>query len=203
MDLELANFPDLVAQLESKIQLENDTIATATQELQNLEIQSKSLENEINSLSEQIDRQKNKQLTVKKNEEYQALESEIANLLRLQSEQEDEQIGILVEIDEARETEKIAKEKISVKVKLLENDKLQLLDRGEELKIELKTLEKEVEDSRAEVEPPLLSGYDRTKKVVSRPPYIAPLEDQKCSGCNLRVSNDVVSSALVEQKLTH
>jgi predicted nucleic acid-binding Zn-ribbon protein len=203
MDLELANFPDLVTQLESKIQLENDTIATATQELQNLEIQSKSLENEINSLSEQIDRQKNKQLTVKKNEEYLALESEIANLLRLQSEQEDEQIGILVKIDEARETEKIAKEKISVKVKLLENDKLQLLDRGEELKIELKTLEKEVEDSRAEVEPPLLSGYDRTKKVVSRPPYIAPLEDQKCSGCNLRVSNDVVSSALVEQKLTH
>ena len=201
--LELANFPHLVVQLESKIQLENDTIASATQELQNLEIQSKSLDNEINSLSEQIDRQKNKQLEVKKNEEYQALENEIANLLRLQSEKEDEQIGILVKIDEARETAKIATEKISVKVKLLENDKIQLLERGEELKIELKTLEKEVEDSRAEVEPTLLSGYDRTKKVVSRPPYIAPLEDQKCSGCNLRVSNDVVSSALVEQKLTH
>lgn len=203
MDLELANFPHLVAQLESKIQLENDTIASATQELQNLEIQSKSLDNEINSLSEQVDRQKNKQLEVKKNEEYQALENEISNLLRLQSEKEDEQIGILVKIDEARETAKIATEKISAKVILLENDKVQLLDRGEKLKIELKKLAKEVEESRAEVEPPLLSGYDRTKKVVSRPPYIAPLEDQKCSGCNLRVSNDVVSSALVEQKLTH
>lgn len=203
MDLELANFPHLVAQLESKIQLENDTIASATQELQNLEIQSKSLDNEINSLSEQVDRQKNKQLEVKKNEEYQALENEISNLLRLQSEKEDEQIGILVKIDEARETAKIATEKISAKVILLENDKVQLLDRCEKLKIELKKLAKEVEESRAEVEPPLLSGYDRTKKVVSRPPYIAPLEDQKCSGCNLRVSNDVVSSALVEQKLTH
>lgn len=203
MDLELANFPHLVAQLESKIQLENDTIASATQELQNLEIQSKSLDNEINSLSEQVDRQKNKQLEVKKNEEYQALENEISNLLRLQSEKEDVQIGILVKIDEARETAKIATEKISAKVILLENDKVQLLDRGEKLKIELKKLAKEVEESRAEVEPPLLSGYDRTKKVVSRPPYIAPLEDQKCSGCNLRVSNDVVSSALVEQKLTH
>ena len=203
MDLELANFPHLVAQLESKIQLENDTIASATQELQNLEIQSKSLDNEINSLSEQVDRQKNKQLEVKKNEEYQALENEISNLLRLQSEKEDVQIGILVKIDEARETAKIATEKISAKVILLENDKVQLLNRGEELKIELKKLAQEVEESRAEVEPPLLSGYDRTKKVVSRPPYIAPLEDQKCSGCNLRVSNDVVSSALVEQKLTH
>ena len=112
MALELSNFPHLVVQLESKIQLENDTIASATQELQNLEIQSKSLDNEINSLSEQIDRQKNKQLEVKKNEEYQALENEIANLLRLQSEKEDEQIGILVKIDEARETAKIATEKI-------------------------------------------------------------------------------------------
>lgn len=203
MDLELANFPHLVAQLDSKIQLENDTIASATQELQNLEIQSKSLDNEINSLSEQVDRQKNKQLEVKKNEEYQALENEISNLLRLQSEKEDVQIDILVKIDEARETAKIATEKISAKVILLENDKVQLLNRGEELKIELKKLAQEVEESRAEVEPPLLSGYDRTKKVVSRPPYIAPLEDQKCSGCNLRVSNDVVSSALVEQKLTH
>mgnify|MGYP001995485879 CR=1 FL=1 len=32
--------------------------------------------------------------------------------------------------------------------------------------------------------------------------YIAPIEDQKCSGCNLRVSNDVVSSVLIEQKIT-
>ena len=36
MALELTNFPHLVVQLESKIQLENDTIASATQELQNL-----------------------------------------------------------------------------------------------------------------------------------------------------------------------
>ena len=70
-------------------------------------------------MSEQIDRQKNKQLEVKKNEEYQALENEIANLLRLQSEKEDEQIGILVKIDEARETAKIATEKISVKVAVI------------------------------------------------------------------------------------
>ena len=48
----------------------------------------------------------------------------------------------------------------------------------------------------------MLTSYDRVKKVVSKPPYIAPLNDQKCSGCNLRVSNDVVSSVLVEQKLT-
>ena len=39
-----------------------------------------SLESELLSINEQINRQKNKQLEVKKNEEYQALESEISSL---------------------------------------------------------------------------------------------------------------------------
>ena len=66
------NLPHSISHIDSKIELENATIASATQELKNLEIESNSLENEINSLSEQIVRQKNKQLEVKKNEEYQA-----------------------------------------------------------------------------------------------------------------------------------
>ena len=81
--------------------------------LENLEIESNSLENEINSLSEQIVRQKNKQLEVKKNEEYQALENEIAGLIDQQSLKEDEHIEILLKLDDAKETSKIAESKIS------------------------------------------------------------------------------------------
>ena len=80
---------------------------------------------------------------------------------------------------------------------------MELIQRKDELGIEIQKLSSELEDSRSEVEEILIKGYDRTKKMVSRPPYIAPLEDQKCSGCNLRVSNEVVSSVLVERKLTH
>ena len=47
----------------------------------------------------------------------------------------------------------------------------------------------------------MLRTYDRVKKVVSGAPY-GTFERSKCSGCNLRVSNDVISTALVEQKLT-
>ena len=47
-----------------------------------------------------------------------------------------------------------------------------------------------------------VGGLRPDEKDSAKPPYIAPIEDQKCSGCNLRVSNDVISSVLVEQKLT-
>ena len=203
MGQELNNIPSLIIKMESKIKLEKDTIAAATQDLRSLEAQNSSIEKEINSITDQISRNKNKQLEVKKNEEYQALEKEITNLLEQQSSKEDLQIEVLVKIDSAKETAEIAKSKITEKVESLEIEKLGLIKRQEELQIETEQLAKELEDARSDTEEILLKGYDRTKKVVSRPPYIAPLEEQKCTGCNLRVSNDIVSSVLVDQKLTH
>lgn len=203
MELELSNSPNIISMLDSKIEIEEQTIESAKKELSELEAKSNSLENELDSITDQISRLKNKQLEVKKNEEYQALENEIGNLINQQSFLEDDQIEILVKIDDARETAKIAMVKISSKVELLYKEKSQHNERSEELKIEIAKLLTEIEESECNVEKPLIRGYEQTKKIVSRPPYIAPLDDQKCTGCNLRVSNDVVSSVLVEQKLTH
>ena len=199
---ELANSPKVLAKLDEKIQVEKESMAMATNELRALESLNNSLENEILSISEKIAQHRNKQLEVKKNEEYQALETEIAGQLAKQSQKEDEQIEVLLKIDDARETATIAEEKVSVRVQNLEKQRLELLAREEELKKDIEIISGEITLSREEVETPMLEIYDRTKKVLSKPPYIAPIEDQKCSGCNLRVSNDVVSSVLIEQKIT-
>jgi predicted nucleic acid-binding Zn-ribbon protein len=175
----------------------------AAHELKSLESQNNTIENEINSISELISRQKNKQLQVKKNEEYQALENEINNLVQQLSQREDQQIETLLKIDGAKETTEIAQNKISARVDDLEIEKGELVKKIELLKSDIQKLESEITESRLDVEDILLVGYERTKKVVARPPFIAPLEDQKCTGCNLRVSNDISSSVLVEQKLTH
>ena len=203
MDRELENLPHLIEHMESKIKIEKDTIAAAAAELKSLESKNNFIENEINSISDHVSRQKNKQLQVKKNEEYQALENEITRLVQQLSEKEDEQIETLLKIDGAKETTEIAQNKISAKVDVLELEKVDLLGKGDLLKVDIQKLDSEIKESRLEVEEILLLGYERTKQVVARPPFIAPLEDQKCTGCNLRVSNDVSSSVLVEQKLTH
>jgi predicted nucleic acid-binding Zn-ribbon protein len=189
--------------MESKIKIEKDTIAAAAHELKSLESKNNTIENEINSISELISRQKNKQLQVKKNEEYQALENEINNLVQQLSQREDQQIETLLKIDGAKETTEIAQNKISARVDDLEIEKGELVKKIELLKSDIQKLESEITESRLDVDDILLVGYERTKKVVARPPFIAPLEDQKCTGCNLRVSNDISSSVLVEQKLTH
>ena len=113
---ELKNVPLEISRIEEKILIEKKSIEMAMDEWKSLEAKNNSLESELLSINEQINRQKNKQLEVKKNEEYQALESEISSLELKESEKEDEQIEVLVKIDDARETARIAEDKISQRV---------------------------------------------------------------------------------------
>jgi len=202
LEEELKLLPDDIKRMEKKILTENESIDLAVSEWKQLESQNNSLEKEIIEIGEKISKSKVRQLGVKKNEEYQALENEISSLTLLQSQKEDEQIEVLVNIDDAKATAEIAQDKIVSKVKDLERQKQGFEDRIAQVKTELQDLLKEIETARTQVEAEMLKTYDRVKKVVARAPYLAPLKDQKCSGCNLRVSNDVISTALVEQKLT-
>ncbi len=202
LEEELKLLPDDIERMEKKIRTENESIDLAVSEWKQLESQNNSLEKEIIEIGEKISKSKVRQLGVKKNEEYQALENEISSLTLLQSQKEDEQIEVLVNIDDAKATAEIAQDKIVSKVKDLERQKQGFEDRIAQVKTEIQDLNKEIETARTQVEAEMLKTYDRVKKVVARAPYLAPLKDQKCSGCNLRVSNDVISTALVEQKLT-
>lgn len=202
LEEELKLLPDDIKRMEKKISTENESIDLAVSEWKQLESQNNSLEKEIIEIGEKISKSKVRQLGVKKNEEYQALENEISSLTLLQSQKEDEQIEVLVNIDDAKATAEIAQDKIVSKVKDLERQKQGFEDRIAQVKTELQDLNKEIETARTQVEAEMLKTYDRVKRVVARAPYLAPLKDQKCSGCNLRVSNDVISTALVEQKLT-
>ena len=199
---EVNELPDELTRMDEKIAVEKESVELALTEWKGLESQNNTLEKDILSMNELIAKQKNRQLEVKKNEEYQALENEISNLQAKIEERENEQIEILLKIDGARETAEIAQGKITERVAELENQRNERAKQGEEKKSELGDLKKEIEKTRKDVEPDFLSTYDRVSKIVSRPPYMAPIEDQKCTGCHLRVSNDVVSSVLVEKKIT-
>ena len=202
LEEELNLLPEDIQRIKKKILTEKESIDIAVSEWKELESKNNALEKEILEIGDKITKNKLRQLEVKKNEEYQALETEISSLSDLQANKEDEQIEVLVNIDDAQATALIAQDKIAKKVKELELQKVNFEERVLKIKSEIVDLEREIEEARKSVEVEMLRTYDRVKKVVSRPPFLAPLKDQKCSGCNLRVSNDVISTALVEQKLT-
>ena len=174
LENELQNLPKAIAALDRSIDVEKESIAIATNELKTLETRNNTLDGEIASLGEQIVRQKNKQLEVKKNEEYQALENEIANLVSQLNEKEDEQIAILIKIDDARQTATIAEEKITHRVTDLERQRAELVEKEKELNENIGELSQEISQSRQEVEAPMLEVYDRTKKILAKPSLHSP-----------------------------
>lgn len=199
---ELEELPKDLARMDQKIEIERESVELAMAEWKDLETLNNTLEKEILSHNDSINRQRNKQLEVKKNEEYQALENEIANLQSKIDGLENQQIEVLLKIDGARETAELAQGKITERIEEMQAQRDKRASLGEERKTEVEELKNEIEETRKEIEPIFMSTYDRVSKIVSRPPYMAPIMDQKCSGCHLRVSNDVVSSVLVEKKIT-
>ena len=199
---EKSRLPYEIERTGKKIITEKKSVELALSQWKELETKNSSIESEIISITEQINRQKRKQLEVKKNEEYIALSNEIRVLEDNQNKLEDQQIEVLMLIDEAREVAKISEDKICLKILDLEERRNSLDEREIQLQKEIRILDDEITQARNQVETSIVSKYDRVKKVLSKPPYLAPVEDQKCTGCNLRVSNEVISSILVEQKLT-
>ena len=115
LEEELSLLPEDIIRIEQKISIENESIELAVSEWKLLETNNTTLEKEIIEISEKIAKSKTRQLEVKKNEEYQALENEISSLTTIQSEKEDEQIEILVKIDDAQSTLQLPKIKLHKK----------------------------------------------------------------------------------------
>ncbi len=52
-----------------------------------------------------------------------------------------------------------------------------------------------VEAAAAPVPPVWRRGYDTAKSRAKRAPFVVPIDDHRCGGCHLRVSNDVAEAA--------
>ncbi len=193
--------PLAIKKHEAEIQAETDALERSKAKLQELEVQRKNLDIQVGSAEDQINKYKNQQLQVKKNEEFQALTHEIELTQKKISDWEEEEIGLLLEIDEEmkvfrkRESvfdQDVAKIKDSIGIleaKLVETEK-QLVE------AEAKFIE-----SKGQVKDTIFNRYYRLAEGIKLP-VVAALELQTCSGCHLRVSNDTLEQARKGEELT-
>jgi len=195
IEQDLARIPVEKANLEKQIAEEEENIEAARESLKAKEVARHELDAEVKTKETAIARFRNQQLEVKKNDEYRALthqieqtESEIAQL-------EEKEIGVMLEIDTEKEAFESAKSEIEARMAERRRQIEQLGERETNLKESVEEARTALEAARAEVEEEFLEHYDRVRKMSKRPPYVVPIEDHKCGGCHLRVSNDVAKAA--------
>ena len=200
---ELKQLPEVRASVKQKIEIENKTMEVTRQSILELETSSHKIEGDITDIESRIIRYKTQQLEVKKSDEYKALQAEIDLLTKKISSLEDEQLELLEKIDVEKDSLDGARQPLGEKIARHEQ-RLQSLDEREIfLKEEITELSQSYNESLEQIPVELLHAYQQVKRIAKRSPWVVPVENQLCGGCNLRVSNDVVAKALVEGQVSN
>ena len=185
--------PADIARVEQKIAAEKAAIDVARTELRELEVRKKSIETEIGSAEEKVGRYRTQQLSIRKNDEYQALGHEIATVQGQISELEGKELEVMYAIDEARKKFAAAEAELKTNISGHETRIKMLREREASLVAELKSAQAEVAAARAPVGDLRLRVYDR---IASRNmPVVVAIHGGKCGGCHLKVSSEVESAA--------
>lgn len=193
LEAQMKAVPAEVATVENKIAAEKAAIENARTELKNLEVKKKSLETEIGSAEQKLAQYRTQQLSIKKNDEYQAMGQQIAAIQAQIGEIEGQELEIMYSIDEAKKRFAAAEAELKANISGHEARIRSLRERDQALHAELGEVEKIFQDARGQVEVPRLRQYDR---IASRNlPAVVPIHAGKCGGCHLKVSSEVESAS--------
>lgn len=193
LEAQLKAVPSDIALVERDINAEKQAIESAKAELKDLETKKKGIENDIGSAEDTLGKYKTQQISVRKNDEYQALGHQIETVQTQIGDLEGRELEIMYSIDSARkrfsEAEAVLKSNIAVHEARIRT----LREREANLAAELKTAQAQAAAARAPVAPALLRIYDR---VAARGmPAVVPIRASKCGGCHLKVSSEIESAA--------
>ena len=199
---EMERIPRERAKIESLIDEEKGSIESEKSELNAKEVERNDLDSQIKLKESDIAKFKTQQLEVKKNEEYRALTHQIEQAQSDISQLEEKEIEIMYSIDAAKISFEQAKSEIDQRIDQQNKQLAELEVRLKQLNADAKSAEADYLESREAINPEALEVYDRTKTQVKRPPYISAIETQNCTGCHLRVSNEVQGLVISGEEIT-
>jgi hypothetical protein len=198
---QLKAIPLGIQSLEAEIQAEKDALESSKSKLQGLEVKRNDLDSQVGLTEAQINKYKNQQLQVKKNEEFQALEHEIDLAQQKISVWEEEEIRLLLEIDVEAEVYSKRESVFDDSVSRIQKKIAALESKQAEVHKQLVGAESSYQESIGLVEAQLFNRYVRLTE-GTKMPVVTPLEQQSCKGCHLRVSNDTLEQARRGEELT-
>jgi predicted nucleic acid-binding Zn-ribbon protein len=193
IEAQLKAVPREIAAVEQRIAAEKAAIDAAKAEVHGLESKKKILETEIGSAETQRGKYQTQQFSVKKNDEYQALGHQIADMGRQIGELEGKELEAMYGIDEAKKRFVAAESTLKQNIAGHEARIRSMKERDQSLSEELKGAVAAVAEARAPVAEGALQAYDQAAR--RRMPAVVAIRGGKCGGCHLKVSSEVESAA--------
>ena len=190
LEQQLKSVPRELAAVEARIATEKAAIETAKAEWHGLESKKKLLEIEIKSAEEKIAKYRTQQVQVRKNDEYQALTHEIDTTQAGIGILEEQEIGVMLIIDEAKQRFAAAEAELKKNITGHEARIRTLREREGQMQAELKAAQDAVASARPAVPEPQLRLYDRLANKPGHPVCVT-VNGGKCGGCHLKVPTHI------------
>ena len=197
---ERAVIPAEIAALKRAMEEARQVLENSKKELTRLQLVRKEREVDLESKETAIRKHSTDLNAVKSNDAYRALMGEIEKVKEEKSALEDEILQLLEQIDQAQRAWKQSE----ASVKTEENGRLHQIS---ELEAKEKSLERQIaqkenerNDLAAGFSKGLLDRYDQLRK-GKRGTAVVPLKNEQCSGCHMRVSQNLINEVRRGQSL--
>jgi len=183
---EIADIPVRKKEEETRISTHRQAVEKAESELKLGQASAKEQELEIDSLKDKIIKLRQQQFQIKTNEEFKAIEKEVAVIESKIRGVEDQELDIMETIEGLKKgvtenQESLKKEQWSLDADLKEFDR-----RAQELEQELARLKSRRNEIASKVDHAWLSAYNRV--VERKSDALVPLNQGVCGGCHLKLA---------------
>ena len=189
--------------LEKKLSSEREVLEQALQILRALELRQKESEGDRAQAEQTIQKLRGQLLEVKKNDQYQAMLHEIDGFEKKVSDLEEAEIEILMEIDEEKEKVLIDERSFLAREKEIRGQMELLGDRKTQLNSTIEEHEGTLAAAKDEVSADWMQAYEHVKNQVRKGPWVVALQQSRCMGCHLSVSNEVAQNFGEDAGINH
>jgi len=196
----LETFPEKIQEMDKLLEAKKSEAQNTGEELKALQVLKNEKEMEMQSKEEKINKHKMDLNQIKNNKEYTALEQEIKSIAADVSVLEEEIIGYLDKIEEARILSEKNKKSFETEGEKIEQEKTEITAEEKKLLESLSKIGSARGDLVKNIAPQVLEVYERIIKNKGRI-ALAKVNGDFCGGCNLQLRAQIVNDAKLQKKI--
>jgi predicted nucleic acid-binding Zn-ribbon protein len=160
----------------------------------------KGVELEIDTAKQRILKLREQQVSIKTNEQYRAMNNEVAGVEKQIREFEDREIVLMEETEGLRANVAHMDQRLKQEDVIVQSDRVQLEERLQAIQSEIERLKQERAGLVTDVDPEWLSRYDRTFK--HHPDFaLVPVDQAACGGCHMKLPPQVIQNVKRNQAM--
>ena len=201
LEEDIKGIPTSKEQAKQRLANDNELVANAKKTVQENEVAIKNLELDIGTRKNTLDRLKVQQYETKKNDEFTALENEIARYNQEVDELETQELELMEKADQLRVDLQKADAALALTQGMVDEEIAQLDQRATEVNAQHEEVTSERAKLAAEVDADLLSLYQRLMTSKGGDAIVSA-EKGQCHGCHMKVVPATMIKVQAEKEVT-